>query len=56
MGIAEAVAVGNGMMTNGAWASDDPEHQATYGLMADYALGQAMESMEDETDEPSSDD
>lgn len=54
MGIAEAVAVGNGMMTNGAWASDDPEHQATYGLMADYALGQAMDSVEDEADsEPS---
>lgn len=46
MGIAEAVAVGQGMMTNGAWASDDPEHQATYGLMADYALGQAMDDAE----------
>ena len=46
MGIAEAVAVGQGMMTNGAWASDDPEHQATYGLMADYALGMAMDSVE----------
>ena len=45
-GIAEAVAVGQGMMTNGAWASDDPEHQATYGLMADYALGMAMDSVE----------
>lgn len=57
MGIAEAVAVGNGMMTNGAWASDDPEHQATYGLMADYALGQAMDSVEDEADiEPSHED
>jgi len=33
-------------MTNGAWASDDPEHQATYGLMADYALGMAMDSVE----------
>jgi len=46
MGIAEAVAVGQGMMTNGAWASDDPEHQATYGLMADYALGMAMDEAE----------
>jgi len=43
MGIAQAVAVGQGMMTNGAWASDDPEHQATYGLMADYALGMALD-------------
>jgi hypothetical protein len=50
MGIAEAVAVGQGMMTNGAWASDDPEHQATYGLMADYALGVAMDSVEVEYD------
>lgn len=50
MGIAEAVAVGQGMMTNGAWASDDPEHQATYGLMADYALGQAMDEVEAEAD------
>lgn len=46
MGIAEAVAVGQGMMTNGAWASDDPEHQATYGLMADYALGMAMDEVD----------
>ncbi|WP_226636596.1 hypothetical protein [Brevundimonas poindexterae] len=57
MGIAEAVAVGNGMMANGAWASDDPEHQATYGLMADYALGQAMDTVEIEPDsEPSPED
>ncbi|MBU2167488.1 MAG: hypothetical protein KKF88_06600 [Alphaproteobacteria bacterium] len=48
MGIAEAVAVGQGMMTNGAWASDDPEHQATYGLMADYALGLAMDEVDAE--------
>jgi len=54
MGIAEAVAVGQGMMANGAWASDDPEHQATYGLMADYAVGQAMDSLDE--DEPDSDD
>jgi len=46
MGIAEAMAVGQGMMTNGAWATDDPEHQATYGLMADYALGMAMDEAE----------
>jgi len=50
MGIAEAVAVGQGMMTNGAWASDDPEHQATYGLMADYALGVALDEAEVEAD------
>jgi hypothetical protein len=48
MGIAEAMAVGQGMMTNGAWATDDPEHQATYGLMADYALGMAMDEVDAE--------
>lgn len=31
---------------NGAWASGDPEHMATYGLMADYALGAAADEME----------
>ena len=46
MGIAEAMAVGQGLMTNGAWATDDPEHQATYGLMADYALGMALDDAE----------
>jgi len=36
-----------GAVQNGAWASTDPEHMATYGLMADYALGTAMDEMED---------
>lgn len=36
-----------GAAQNGAWASNDPEHIATYGLMADYALGSAMDEMED---------
>ena len=31
---------------NGAWASGDPEHMATYGLMAEYALGSAVDEME----------
>jgi hypothetical protein len=35
------------MAANGAWASNDPEHMATYGLMADYALGTAMDSVEE---------
>ncbi len=48
MGIAQAVAVGQGMMTNGAWAGNDPDHQATYGLMADYALGMALDEIEAE--------
>lgn len=36
-----------GMVANGAWASNDPEHMATYGLMADYAIGTAMDSLDE---------
>lgn len=36
-----------GAAQNGAWASADPEHMATYGLMAEYALGSAMDEVED---------
>jgi hypothetical protein len=35
------------MAANGAWASNDPEHMATYGLMADYALGTAMDAVDE---------
>jgi enamine deaminase RidA (YjgF/YER057c/UK114 family) len=38
-----AVQGGLGMATNGAWASQDPEHMQTYGLVAQYALDQAAE-------------
>ena len=41
-----ALAGARGMAANGAWASNDPEHMATYGLMAEYALGSAMESLD----------
>ena len=34
-----------GMVTNGAWASNDPEHVATYGLIAQYALDQASDAV-----------
>lgn len=37
--------VGSGIAANGAWASQDPEHMQTYGLMAEYALGQAEEGL-----------
>lgn len=50
MGIAQAIAVGQGVLTNGAWASDDPEHQETYGLMADYVVGMAMDEAEADID------
>lgn len=39
-----AMAGAQGMVSNGAWASGDPEHMATYGLVADYALGEALDS------------
>lgn len=42
-----ALAGAQGMVANGAWASNDPEHMTTYGLMADYALGSAMDSVEE---------
>jgi enamine deaminase RidA (YjgF/YER057c/UK114 family) len=35
----------HGLATNGAWASNDPEHLATYGLIAQYALDQASDAV-----------
>ena len=34
-----------GLATNGAWAQVDPDQMVTYGLMADYAVGQTEEAM-----------
>ena len=42
-----ALAGARGVAVNGAWASNDPEHMATYGLAADYAVGSAMDSIEE---------
>lgn len=42
-----ALEVAQGIAANGAWASNDPEHMATYGLMADYAIGTAIDSLEE---------
>ncbi|TPW06174.1 MAG: mucin-associated surface protein (MASP) [bacterium] len=42
-----ALATAQGIAANGAWASNDPEHMVTYGLMADYAIGSAMDSIEE---------
>lgn len=36
-----------GFATNSAFASGDPEHMATMGLVADYAVGEAADSMEE---------
>lgn len=41
-----ALRVAGGMATNGAWASNDPEHMATYGLMAQYAVGEALDAVD----------
>lgn len=42
-----ALASAQAMVANGALASNDPEHMATYGLMADYALGSAMDTLDE---------
>lgn len=36
-----------GMATNSAWAQGDPDQIVTYGLMADYAIGQSEEALEE---------
>jgi len=46
-----ALAAAGGIAANGAWASNDPEHMVTYGLMAEYAVGEAMDSLEGIEDE-----
>lgn len=42
-----AVDAANGMARNGAWAQDDPEQRVTYELIADYAMGEASEAVEE---------
>jgi len=42
-----ALTAARGIATNGAWASNDPEHMATYGLMAEYAIGTAVDTLEE---------
>jgi len=39
-----ALATAQGVAMNGSWASNDPEHMATYGLVAEYALGEALDA------------
>jgi hypothetical protein len=43
-GVAPMIA---GMTTNSAWAQADPDQMVTYGLMADYAIGQSEEALEE---------
>lgn len=49
--VSGALATAQGVASNGAWASNDPEHMATYGLMADYAVGEAMDSLDEASEE-----
>ncbi|HWW11182.1 MAG TPA: hypothetical protein VN018_01600, partial [Brevundimonas sp.] len=44
-----ALRVADGMAANGAWASNDPEHMATYGLIAEYAAGEALDAIDEAT-------
>jgi hypothetical protein len=45
--ISGAIAAAGQMAANGAWASSDPEHMETYALIADYAVGEAMDSLDE---------
>ena len=49
--VAEALAgvepMVQGLATNSAWAQADPDQAVTYALMADYAVGQSEEALED---------
>lgn len=45
--VSGALAAVGQMAANGAWASNDPEHMATYGLIADYAVGEAMDALDE---------
>ena len=45
--VSGALAAAGSVAQNGAWASNDPEHMETYGLMAQYALGQAEDAMDE---------
>lgn len=47
-----AMAAAQGVASNGAWASNDPEHMTTYALMADYAVGEALDAVEEATGKP----
>lgn len=42
-----APVMARGIATNGAWAAHDPEQAVTYGLIAQYALDQATEAVDE---------
>lgn len=43
--LAAAPVMAQGIVSNGAWASNDPEQLVTYQLMAQYALDQASDAV-----------
>lgn len=43
--LAAAPVMAEGIATNGAWSSGDPEQMVTYQLMAQYALDQASDAV-----------
>ena len=42
-----ALNAARGIAANGAWASNDPEHMATYALMAEYVVGEALDALDE---------
>ena len=42
-----AMNAARGVAANGAWASNDPEHMVTYGLMAEYVIGEAIDALDE---------
>ena len=45
--VSGAMAVAQGVATNGAWASNDPAHMETMGLVAQYAIAEATDSVDE---------
>ena len=43
-----AMAAAGGIARNSAWVQDDPEQAVTYGLIAQYALDQAMDAVSED--------
>jgi len=41
-----ALTAAGGIAANGAWASNDPEHLQTMGLVVQYALGEAADAVD----------
>lgn len=51
-GVQHGVAAGSGIARNSAWANPDPDQLETYGLIAQYALDQAADTVVSDTVEP----